>query len=98
MQKKHNTTHDMVVLTIEVVQTRTTAEVIMEGIRSAFYQLSSAVFDFDISVTTTTAANDTLTFTNNSNGVCTAHSTVSWMNYSLQNLGKGEDFLNNKIY
>jgi hypothetical protein len=75
----------------------TTAEVIMEGIRSAFYQLSSAVFDFDISVSTTTATNDTLTFTNNSNGVCTAPSTVSWMNYSLQNLGKGEDFLNNKI-
>ena len=82
---------------VTIPSTATTAEVIIESIRSAFYELSSAVFDFDISVSTTTATNDTLTFTNNSNGICTAAAATSWMTYTLKNLGKGEDLANKKI-
>ena len=84
-----------------VLPTRTFASganalAITAGIRSSLYSISAAVFDFDAFISTTTNASDTITITNNSNGIADAVF-PSWVTYTVVQEGLGENSTTQKV-
>lgn len=80
-----------------VAPAATTAAQFTAAIRQSFYSIPSAIFDFDLNISTTSVASDTITFTYNSNGIYNTPFATSYITYTNIRTGLGGDLANNKI-